>query len=105
MEQPLHAQNLRETIATIYSRHPHSPIIAIDASLGAANHLGYITLGKGPLHPGAGVNKNLPPVGDICITGIVNISGVLEHMLLQTTRLSTVMNLADCIADAIHYVI
>lgn len=103
LDSPVHAQNLDETITKIQAMHPQTPIIAIDASLGNKKHLGYITLGKGPLQPGTGVNKTLPAVGDICITGIVNTSGVLEHMLLQTTRLSTVMNLADCIANAIHF--
>ncbi|MCI8372621.1 MAG: spore protease YyaC [Lachnospiraceae bacterium] len=103
LDCPVHAQNLDETLAIIHEEHPNIPIIAIDASLGNKKHLGYITLGKGPLLPGAGVNKDLTAVGDICITGIVNTSGLLEHMLLQTTRLSTVMNLADCIAKAIHF--
>lgn len=103
LDEPVHAQNLDETIEMIKREHPSVPIIAIDASLGNKRHLGYITLGRGPLQPGAGVNKELPCVGDICITGIVNTSGILEHMLLQTTRLSTVMNIADCIAKGIHY--
>ncbi len=103
LENPVHAQNLNETIALIQANHPDVPIIAIDASLGNRKHLGYVTLGKGPLLPGAGVNKELPAVGDICITGIVNTSGVLEQMLLQTTRLSVVMSLADCIVKAIHF--
>lgn len=103
LDEPVHAQNLDNTIYHIRTNHPGVPIIAIDACLGSRQHLGYITLGKGPLLPGAGVNKELTPVGDICITGIVNTSGVLEHMLLQTTRLSVVMALADCIVDAIHY--
>lgn len=103
LDSPVHAQNLDDTLEMIRFNHPDIPIIAIDASLGNKKHLGYITLGKGPLQPGAGVNKCLPAVGDICITGIVNTSGVLEHMLLQTTRLSTVMQLADCIANAIHF--
>lgn len=103
LEHPVHAQNLDDTLLMINELHPGLPIIAIDASLGNKKHLGYITLGKGPLQPGAGVNKELTAVGDICITGIVNTSGMLEQMLLQTTRLSVVMQLADCIAKAIHY--
>lgn len=102
LEEPVHAQNLSDTISRIHLLHPDTPIIAIDASLGSKKHLGYVTLGKGPLMPGAGVNKELPAIGDIFITGIVNTSGVLEHMLLQTTRLSVVMNIADCIASAIY---
>ena len=76
-------------------------MIAIDASLGQKKHLGYVTIGNGALYPGAGVQKNLPPVGDIHITGIVNIAGMLEHLTLQTTRLSTVVSLADAIAGGI----
>ena len=41
---------------------------------------------------------HLPPVGDIHITGIVNISGILAQLTLQTTRISTVISLADTIA-------
>lgn len=103
LEHPVHAKNLKETIATIYKKHDNAFIIAIDASLGKSEHIGYIALGEGPLKPGAGVNKDLPEVGDLYITGIVNFSGMLEHMLLQTTRLNVVMSLADQICLAINY--
>ena len=72
-----------------------------NASLGQKKHLGYVTIGNGALYPGAGVQKNLPPVGDIHITGIVNTAGLMEHLTLQTTRLSTVVALADVIAGGI----
>lgn len=103
LNEPVHAKNLKGTIEMIYQTHEDAFIIAIDASLGKSNHIGYITLGEGPLKPGAGVDKNLPAVGDIFITGIVNFSGVLDHMLLQTTRLNVVMSLADHICLAINY--
>lgn len=105
LEEPVHAKNLKETIDTIYLNHDNAFIIAIDASLGKSNHIGYITLGEGPLKPGAGVDKDLPSVGDIFITGIVNFSGYLDHMLLQTTRLNVVMSMADQICLAINYCI
>ena len=60
-----------------------------------------MTIGNGALYPGEKKKKNLPPVGDIHITGIVNIAGMLEHLTLQTTRLSTVVALADVIAGGI----
>ena len=66
-------------------------------------HIGYVTLSEGPLRPGLGVKKELPDVGDIHITGIVNFSGMMESLLLQTTRLSMVMQLADVISKAILY--
>ncbi|HWT27724.1 MAG TPA: spore protease YyaC [Mobilitalea sp.] len=105
LEEPVHARNLKGTIEMIYQTHVDAFIIAIDASLGKSNHIGYITLGEGPLKPGAGVDKELPEVGDIFITGIVNFSGLLDHMLLQTTRLNVVMSMADQICLAINYCI
>lgn len=103
LEQPVHAKNLGEVITEIHSHIAHPFIIAIDASLGKMNHVGYYTLSAGPLKPGAGVNKILPEVGDITITGIVNLSGFLDQMLLQTTRLNIVMQLADRICDGIYH--
>lgn len=98
---PVHALNLVDTWNYIQHRHPKGLIIAVDASLGQKKHLGYVTIANGSLHPGAAVHKNLPPVGHITITGIVNTASVLRHFALQTTRLSTVIILADQIAQGI----
>ena len=51
------------------------------------------------------MNKNLPAVGNMSITGIVNISGGFEFMVLQNTRLYTVMTLADSISNGIYHFI
>lgn len=101
LHTPVHALNLSENLDKIRLRHPQALIIAIDASLGTKRHLGFITISNSPICPGAGVNKKLPEVGDISITGIVNLSGSFEHLLLQTTRLSTVIRMADIITEAI----
>lgn len=101
LANPVHALNLSETLTHILAHHPSGLILAIDASLGEKKHLGYISTGKGPLIPGAGVKKELPAVGDIFITGIVNQTGVFDRFLLQTTRLSTVVSLADTITGGI----
>lgn len=105
LEEPVHAKNLKETIIKIKHSHKDPLIIAIDASVGNSDHVGFITLGEGPLKPGAGVSKDLPAVGDLFITGIVNFSGILDSMLLQTTRLNVVMKLADCICLGIRFCI
>lgn len=98
---PVHALNIDEVSCRIKCLHPNALIIAIDACLGEKKHLGYVTIGNGALYPGAGVQKRLSPVGDIYITGIVNIAGILEQLTLQTTRLSTVISLADTITKGI----
>ena len=40
-------------------------------------------------------------VGDIAITGIINTTGEFSQLILQTTRLSAVMSLAECIFQGI----
>ena len=104
LHNPVHAKNLIETITNIEAKHPDSLILAIDACLGSMDHVGYITVSKGAIQPGAGANKNLPDVGDISITGIVNFSGFMDFLVLQNTRLSLVMNMADIISIGLKYV-
>ena len=101
-KNPVHAKNLEDALTFIELNHKNPFIIAIDASLGVAEHIGYITLGEGSLAPGVGVSKKLPAVGDLCITGIVNLSGFGGQMLLQTTRLSLVLELASFIAAGLR---
>lgn len=101
LDDPVHAKNLESTLDYIYRYYPNPFIIAIDACLGKSSSVGYLTVSEGPLKPGAAVNKNLPSVGDIHITGIVNVNGFMELVVLQNTRLSIVMNMANIISWAI----
>lgn len=101
LDYPVHALNLQEIMKDIQYVHPHGLIIAIDASLGSSSHQGCVCVGKGAILPGAGVSKNLPAVGHIFITGIVNQTGVSPHLLLSSTRLSDVMQMADSISQGI----
>ncbi len=103
LESPVHAKNLTSTLDLIKAKFNNPYIIAVDACLGSAQNVGKIVIENAPLLPGAAVNKDLPPVGDLSITGIVNISGSLEFMVLQNTRLYTVMTLADIISKGIYH--
>lgn len=105
LEYPVHAKNLVDTINQIFSQYTNPFIIAVDACLGSIQNIGHIIIEEKPLSPGSAMNKNLPKVGDVSITGIVNISGSLEFMILQNTRLHTVMNLADVISRGIYHTI
>lgn len=102
LEEPVHAMNLAETIQSLNSRYTRPFVIGIDACLGQVSSIGSIQISPGPLHPGAGVNKTLPPIGDMHITGIVNVGGFMEYFVLQNTRLSLVMQMADLIASSLH---
>jgi putative sporulation protein YyaC len=101
LEHPVHAMNLAETLHKIERKTPRPFIIGVDACLGQAASVGCIQLGEGPVRPGAGVNKELPPVGDIHMTGIVNVGGFMEYFVLQNTRLHLVMRMADLIAQSL----
>ena len=71
LDKPVHAMNLDLYARYIKLHYPDYVVVAIDASVGSPDHVGYATLGRGALQPGLGVSKNLEAVGDISITGIV----------------------------------
>lgn len=102
LDEPVHAKNLCEYIE-LFNKFKNPFIIAIDACLGRLERIGFINIKEGPLSPGSGVNKNLPAIGHINITGIVNVGGFMEVMILQNTRLSIVMNMANLIANGLKY--
>lgn len=101
LDDPVHALNLEEKTQNIQKDNPTSFIIAVDACLGKSQSIGSITTGMGPSKPGAAMNKKLPAVGDLHIHGIVNLNGFMEFFVLQNTRLSLVMKMADVIAQSI----
>lgn len=105
LESPVHANNLSDIINKIQSNFIDPYIIAIDSSLGKTSNIGKVFIDKKPVFPGLALNKDLPPIGDLSITGIVNISGNYDFLILQNTRLYTVMSLADSISKGIFYTI
>ena len=103
LETPVHAKNLESMMDTINECHPNALVIAIDACLGAMENVGSIAIGKGSIKPGAGVQKELDPIGHLHITGIVNFSSFMNMVVLQNTRLSLVMKMADIISAGLRH--
>lgn len=101
LDQPVHATNLQDTIDQIDGEYRRPFILALDACLGRPESVGMITVASGALKPGAGVNKTLPAVGQLHVTGIVNVGGFMEYFVLQNTRLSLVMRMARIVADGL----
>lgn len=101
LDHPVHAMNLETCMERLLTSFPNALVVAVDASVGNAEHVGFITLGRGPLKPGLGVKKELEAVGDIFITGIVGSFRSGDPLMLQSIRLSIVMRLADCISRSI----
>lgn len=101
LDDPLHALNLHSTIEEIQQM-PSSPfVIAIDACLGREKSVGQILVHEGPLLPGKAVKKELPPIGDISIKGVVNVGGFMEMLVLQNTRLNITYSMSNKIARAL----
>ncbi|CAB1130269.1 spore-specific protease [Candidatus Hydrogenisulfobacillus filiaventi] len=99
LDHPVHAANLPGALREL--RLTEATVLAVDACLGRLETIGTISLGRGAIRPGAGVNKSLPAVGDYHITATVNVGGFMEYFVLQNTRLAVVMKMADIIADAL----
>ena len=107
LDRPVHAMNLEHYVQVLKNGYPDALVVAVDASVGDENHIGYVTLGRGALKPGLGVCKELHAVGDLFITGIV--AGHYDPLMqsascITSIRLALVMQLADCISAGIGLV-
>lgn len=101
LENPAHAVNLNKVIDTINSEYSDFDIIAIDACLSSNEYIGSIQLKKGPIHPGKGVGKNLPRIGNISIIGIVDTYESSDIFSIKGIRLNLIMKMAEVISSAI----
>ncbi len=102
LETPSHAANLEGVLEEIALQYKNPLVIAVDASLGNADRIGYINIKPGGLKPGTALKKMLPEVGDFHISAVVNVGGFLEQMVLQNTRLYVVYKMADLIARSLY---
>jgi len=102
LESPAHAANLQQFREEIALKYVNPLIVAIDASLGNSKRIGYINVKAGGLKPGTALNKDLPEVGDFHVSGVVNVAGFLEQMVLQNTRLFLVYRMAEIISRSLH---
>ena len=62
---------------------------------------GNICIDKGPIFPGQGVRKELPPIGDLSITAIVCSNGPLRQKRLELTPIRKISIQADIISRGI----
>ena len=94
LDAPIHALNYPASLQNIKKQHQRPFIIAIDAALGSLAQSGYILLKKGPLLPGKGVGKELPPIGHIQITGVF-------QNLFHPTAADQLATFSRCISQGI----
>lgn len=101
LEQPVHAGNLAKIIDDIHQQYYQPIIIAVDACLGKNYEIGNVEIWQGSLEAGIAVGTKLPSIGHISIIGVVNASGYIGYLDLQSTPLSVVMKLSKCIGGAL----
>lgn len=97
LDEPVHAVNLKKHINELK---PTSFVIAVDACIGTEKMVGNICTRKGPLHPGKGVGKKLPAVGDMSVLGIIG-DETNEFFAMQNVRLNDIYNMSQIIAKSI----
>jgi len=105
VSEPIHALNLEKKIQEIKTLHPKANIIGIDACLGDSDSIGEIQGRNYPIHPGKGVGKSLPNVGESSIIGIVDSTDNNELFTNRTIRLNLVMEMSKVIADSLIHAI
>lgn len=103
ISDPIHALNIEKKLSEIKQIHPDANIIGIDACLGDSDNIGEIQCRNYPIHPGKGVGKLLPVVGETSIVGIVDCTTDNELFTNRTIRLSLVMDMAKVIRDSLYY--
>jgi putative sporulation protein YyaC len=103
ISDPIHALNLEKKLKEIKAKHPSSIIIGVDACLGDTDSIGELQGRKIPIHPGKGVGKILPDVGEASIIGIVDSSDNNELFTNRSIRLNLIMEMAKVISDSIYH--
>ncbi|WP_238885827.1 spore protease YyaC [Clostridium sp. YIM B02551] len=101
LNSPIHALNIDDKLQEIYLKHPNALIIGIDACLGDTDSVGEIHVRDYPIHPGKGVGKKLPKVGDVSIIGIVDTSNNSEIFSNRAIRLSLIFEMCKVIVKGI----
>ncbi len=101
LKNPVHSSNIQDYIKFIEKKHNDYIIIAIDASLGSLDKIGYIKTGIGQIKPGSGVNKTLPYIGNIYIKGIIQDKNTPKSLIIQSTSLYNVMLMAEKISEGL----
>lgn len=103
ISEPIHALNLDKKLNDIKSLYPKSEIIGVDACLGNSNNIGEIQVRDYPIHPGKGVGKSLPDVGNSSIIGIVDSCDSTELFTNRNIRLNLILDMTMVISDALMH--
>lgn len=92
LEEPVHARNLPSLVGGF--RSPSEFVLALDAAVGAA---GEVILSQGPLQPGMGLGRWLPPFGDAHL-----LCAVSPHPAgFLSAHIGEVLKMADLVGQSL----
>lgn len=95
------ARNLEIAKEFISLMHPNRKLLVVDACVGQTNEFGLIKVVNDGIFPGIAVGKNLEKIGDISILGVVAERTFNYKKLLYSTKLNTVIEIAEVISKSI----
>ncbi|MCH3965278.1 MAG: spore protease YyaC [Clostridium sp.] len=102
IQEPIHALNIDMKLKHITSQHKECNIIGIDACLGDINNIGEIQVRDFPIHPGKGVGKSLPNVGETSVIGIVDSNtGKNIFSSSNNIRLNLILSMSEVILNSL----
>ncbi len=101
LKDPIHALNIEKKLKELKKAYPISNIIGIDACIGDVDSVGEIQARDCPVHPGKGVGKSLPKIGDTSIIGIVDSNSNNDLFTSNTIRLSFISDMSIVILHSL----
>ena len=102
LNSPVTAKDVDYASTYLKRLHNSSLVISVDAAVGASDDVGVIKVINRGLKPGLGVNKNLNPIGDVSVIGIVAEKTKNNYNLFNFTRLNLVYKMAQVISIGIE---
>jgi putative sporulation protein YyaC len=105
LDFPVHAINLDVRLYHIFKEHPNAFVIGIDAAVGDEYDIGKTKFRNFAVRPGKGVGKDLQPVGDVSVVGIVADCNKDEDDIYDDINLVSedlINNMCDKIIQALY---
>lgn len=102
LNRPITAKEVPFVAEFLKRAHPDSAIIVVDAAVGKKEDVGTVKVISRGIKPGLGVNKNLPPVGDVSVIGVISEKNNLGLSFLGCERVSKVYSMSKVIASGIE---
>lgn len=101
LKDPIHALNIEKKLKELKKTYPQSNIIGVDACIGEMDSVGEIQARDCPVHPGKGVGKSLPRIGETSIIGIVDSNSNNDLFTSNSIRLSFISDMAMVISHSL----